>query len=45
MQYMITTARLFNAQRWKDVQIPTIEERTVKLMELAKLTTLMKDKI
>lgn len=45
--YKKTTMILLYAQRWKDLQIPTVEQWTVKLMELVKivkLTALIKEK-
>lgn len=38
--YMITVAGLLHAQRWKDLEIPTIDEWMVKLMELAEVKKL-----
>ena len=45
--YMITAARMVYAQYWKKENIPTKEERMMKLMELAQMakrTILLKDK-
>lgn len=39
---LLTTAQLFNVLRWKDSQIPTMEEWMLKVMdlvEMAKLTS------
>ena len=44
--YMITAAKLIYAQRWKDAQIPSMEDWMIKLMELAqmaKLTALIRE--
>lgn len=44
---IVETRESGSAQKWKDLQIPTIEEQIVKLMELiemVKLTVLIKEK-
>uniref|UniRef100_A0A670Y998 Uncharacterized protein n=1 Tax=Pseudonaja textilis TaxID=8673 RepID=A0A670Y998_PSETE len=45
--YMLTAARLWYAQKWKDTSVLIMDEWLQKLMELtemAKLTTLIKEK-
>lgn len=37
---MVTAARFLYAQRWKDLQIPKMEEWLAKLMELAEMAKL-----
>lgn len=43
--HMVIAAKLLYAQRWRNIDIPTMEECFGKMSEMAKLTCLVRDKI
>lgn len=38
--HMTTAARLLNAQNWKSMKLPMVEERWLKMLEFAKMAKL-----